>query len=169
LAFIRAQWECQIMTDGIYDPSDDGIDRDDATDLDQEFGSDDVDAVIDTSYSPPDRQPQNTRFGTTLAEEQQGESFDQRYAQELPDPNLASDLTLEDSDQDGDEVDQVDEDTLDEDDIAYGEVGSDRAGRLVAPDEGAHEDREKDLIGEDVGIDGGGASAEEAAVHVIPD
>ena len=42
-----------------------------------------------------------------------------------------------------------------------------RAGRLVAPDEGTGIDDEKDLVGEDVGIDGAGASAEEAAVHVI--
>jgi hypothetical protein len=42
-------------------------------------------------------------------------------------------------------------------------------GRLVAPDEGAHEDTEKDLVAEDVGIDGAAASAEEAAMHVVPE
>src|ERR1700733_404368 len=41
-----------------------------------------------------------------------------------------------------------------------------RAGRLVAEDEGAHPDTEPDLVAQDVGIDGGGAGAEEAAVHV---
>jgi len=40
---------------------------------------------------------------------------------------------------------------------------------LVAPDEGAHEDEEKDLVGDDVGIDGAGASAEEAAMHIVDD
>jgi len=157
------------MTESIYDPSDDGIERDDIVDLDQAFGDENVDAMYDTSYSPPDREPQNTKFGTTLEEEQQGESFEQRYAQELPDPNLASDLEGTDKDEDGDEVDQVDETTLDEEDLVYGEVGDQRAGRLVDPDEGAHEDREKDLVGDDVGIDAGAASAEEAAIHVIPD
>jgi hypothetical protein len=49
------------------------------------------------------------------------------------------------------------------------EVGADRAGRLMAPDEGAHEDIENDLLTHDVRIDGGAASAEEAAVHRIPD
>ncbi len=156
------------MTESIYDPSDDGIERDDIVDLDQAFGDDNVDAMYDTSYSPPDREPQNTRFGTTLEEEQRGESFEQRYAQEVPDPNLAGDLSGT-VDEDGDEADQVDENTLDREDLAYGEVGDERAGRLVDPDEGAHEDREKDLIGDDVGIDAGAASAEEAAVHVIPD
>jgi hypothetical protein len=42
-----------------------------------------------------------------------------------------------------------------------------RAGRLVAPDLGFGEDAEADLIAEDVGISGGAASAEEAAVHII--
>jgi hypothetical protein len=46
-------------------------------------------------------------------------------------------------------------------------VGEDRTGRLLAPDEGAHEDVEPDLVAEDEGIDGAGASAEEAAVHTI--
>jgi hypothetical protein len=39
----------------------------------------------------------------------------------------------------------------------------------VAQDEGLGEDLEQDSVAEDVGIDGAGASAEEAAVHVIPD
>lgn len=50
-----------------------------------------------------------------------------------------------------------------------GEVGGSRAGRLVDPNGGIGEDNESALIGEDVGIDGAGASAEEAAVHVVPD
>jgi hypothetical protein len=37
----------------------------------------------------------------------------------------------------------------------------------VAPDEGFGEDREGDLVGDDVGVDGAAASAEEAAVHVV--
>jgi Family of unknown function (DUF5709) len=49
------------------------------------------------------------------------------------------------------------------------EVGSARAGRLVAPDQGFGEDADADLVADDVGIDGGAASAEEAAVHIIDD
>jgi hypothetical protein len=37
----------------------------------------------------------------------------------------------------------------------------------VAEDEGAHEDIESELVADDVGISGAGASAEEAAVHII--
>ncbi len=42
-------------------------------------------------------------------------------------------------------------------------------GRLVADDEGAHPDAEADLVAHDAGIDGGAATAEEAAVHVVED
>lgn len=41
-----------------------------------------------------------------------------------------------------------------------------RAGRLVGPDEGVGPDEEADLVARDVGIDGGAATAEEAAVHI---
>ena len=51
----------------------------------------------------------------------------------------------------------------------HDEVGRARAGRLVAPDRGSGEDAEADLVADDVGIDGGAASAEEAAVHIIDD
>lgn len=44
-----------------------------------------------------------------------------------------------------------------------------RAGRLVAEDEGAHPDEEADLVARDAGIDGGAATAEEAAMHVVDD
>ena len=44
---------------------------------------------------------------------------------------------------------------------------TERAGRLVADDEGAHEDDEKQAWASDVGIDGAGASAEEAAMHIV--
>jgi hypothetical protein len=37
----------------------------------------------------------------------------------------------------------------------------------VAPDEGVHEDTEKDEIASDVGPAGYASSAEEAAVHII--
>ena len=50
-----------------------------------------------------------------------------------------------------------------------GEVGTERAGRLVDEDEGLGPDEEKDMVGDDVGIDGAGASAEEAAVHIVDD
>jgi hypothetical protein len=47
------------------------------------------------------------------------------------------------------------------------EVGRLRAGRLIAPDRGFGEDTEAELVAEDVGISGGAASAEEAAIHIV--
>ena len=44
-----------------------------------------------------------------------------------------------------------------------------RAGRLVAPDEGMYEDEDQAPLAYDVGIDGAGASAEEAAMHIEGD
>ena len=40
---------------------------------------------------------------------------------------------------------------------------------LVAEDEGAHPDEEADLVARDTGIDGGAATAEEAAMHIVDD
>ncbi|MYS49205.1 hypothetical protein GTW46_03850, partial [Streptomyces sp. SID6013] len=49
------------------------------------------------------------------------------------------------------------------------EAGTDRSGRLVAPDEGVRTDTTKETVAQDVGIDGGAAGAEEAAMHVVED
>jgi hypothetical protein len=43
-----------------------------------------------------------------------------------------------------------------------------RAGRLVAPDEGAHPDEEADAVAGEAGPDRGGYTAEEAAMRVEP-
>jgi hypothetical protein len=48
-----------------------------------------------------------------------------------------------------------------------GEVGTQRAGRLVDPDAGIGEDTEKDLVGDDVGLDDASSTAEEAAMHIV--
>lgn len=106
-----------------------------------------TDDVLDEGYSPPERYSAAESFGNTAQEQLEGETLDQRLAQE--EPELEVDL---------------DDDYLDD-----GEVGSVRAGRLVDPDEGMGEDVESEMIGSDVGIDGAGASAEEAAVHVVSD
>ena len=46
-------------------------------------------------------------------------------------------------------------------------VDLDRAGRLADPEQDGAMDRPDGLEGQDVGVDGGAASAEEAAVHVV--
>ncbi|WP_193613759.1 DUF5709 domain-containing protein [Nocardioides lijunqiniae] len=110
---------------------------------------------MDEGYSPPEKWSAAQGFGNTPLEESLGETLDQRVEQEVPEPDPYEQAELEAADLDRDVTDDT--------------VGEARAGRLVAPDEGAHEDVEKDLVAEDVGIDGAGAGAEEAAVHVIDD
>jgi hypothetical protein len=109
---------------------------------------------LDEGYSPPEKWSAGQGFGNTPLEEQLGETLDQRLQQEIPEPD-PYELAEQEVDPDEEDVDD--------------EVGDARAGRLVEPDEGVHVDQEKDLVAEDVGIDGAAASAEEAAVHVIPD
>ena len=105
---------------------------------------------LDEGYSPPEKWSVAEGFGNTPLEEELGETLDQRIAQEEPEPDPYEQAATESPDVDG-------------------EVGTLRAGRLVDEDEGLGPDEEKDLVGHDVGIDGAGASAEEAAVHIIDD
>jgi hypothetical protein len=102
-----------------------------------------VDDVLDEGYSPPERYSQLIREG-------EHETLDERLEEEIPEPDPYT----------SDDQDEI----LDD-----GEVGEERAGRLVDPNEGIGPDVEADLVGNDVGIDGGAASAEEAAVHIVND
>ena len=126
-----------------------------------------VDDLLDEGYSPPERPRGVDAFGTTLAEQRQGESIEQRLAHEEPDPANAFEDPLAESDMvGGDDMDAI---AAEGDFLGDGEVGSRRSGRLMAPDEGTHEDTESDMVADDMGIDGGGSSAEEAAMHIIED
>ena len=100
---------------------------------------------LDEGYSPPDREP--TVQVPTESEEEAGLSLDELLSAEEPDVGVGEENNLFSE---------------------YGdEVGGARAGRLVGADEGAYTDTDKDLWAGDIGIDGAGATAEEAAVHVI--
>ena len=126
-----------------------------------------VDDLLDEGYSPPERPRGVDAFGTTLAEQRQGESIEQRLAHEEPDPACAVEDPLADVDMvGGDDPDAI---AAEDDFLGDGEVGDQRSGRLMAPDQGAHEDTESDMVAQDVGIDGGGSSAEEAAMHIVED
>ena len=106
---------------------------------------------LDEGYSPPEKWSAGQGYGNTPLEESLGETLDQRVAQEVPEPDPYEQAELEAADLDADRTGEPDP----------------RAGRLVAPDEGVHEDTERDAVAQDVGIDGAAAGAEEAAVHVI--
>lgn len=132
----------------------DATSHDQSEDLDQMQPEDTlvdrgVDDVLDEGYSAPENWGPGEGYGTTAAETAEGESLDRRLRQEMPDPDPFADEYAPAPVGD--------------------EVGDERAGRLVAPDEGWAEDDEQALAGEDVGIDGAAASSEEAAVRVRED
>jgi hypothetical protein len=116
----------------------------DLEDYDVQDGSDSLDGdpgddPLDRGVAPPERWSAAMRYGTTAAEQEDGESLDQRLDEEEPDS-----LALDDD-------------------------PDPRAGRLVSKDETADASEEDDLEARDAGIDGGAATAEEAAVHVVDD
>ena len=104
------------MTEGVYEPGQDDLEDDGVLDSADSLVDRGVADVLDEGYVAPEGWSPGEGFGTTLAEERQGESLDQRLAQEVPD--------------------QTDEDPQE---FADG-IGDERAGRLVAPDEGSHPD-----------------------------
>jgi hypothetical protein len=149
------------MDDEMYDPSagieENDLEDDGTLDASDTLDGDPGDDPLDQGIVPPDRWSAGEGFGTTLAEERAGESLDQLLAEEEPDTDpyaesgAASDADL-----------PIDGPLADDEQEP-------RAGRLVAQDEGAHPDREPDLVARDAGIDGGAATAEEAAMHVLHD
>ena len=139
--------------------------RDASDTLDGAPGDDPLDRGVVT----PDRWSTAIRFGTTATEQQTGESLDQALAEEEPDVTL-------DSDDERDENVGPDENATDDDVRRYLlDDGPDpRAGRLVDEDEVYEEGGNylvayDDRVAHDAGIDGGGATAEEAAIHVVDD
>ncbi|MCQ9131462.1 MULTISPECIES: DUF5709 domain-containing protein [Streptomyces] len=145
------------MGDEVYQPDGSEVQDDvgllDASDtLDYRAG----DEALDEGYSPPEKPWAVEHTGVTASERLRGETLDERLAEETPDVAVPEGDGLGDAwDTDGELVDD--------------EVGDVRAGRLIAPDEGSHENTDYDMVAHDVGLDGAGASAEEAAMHVIPD
>jgi Family of unknown function (DUF5709) len=111
-----------------------------------------VDDALDEGYSPPEKP-------SVMLREGEHDSMDARLAEEEPEPDPYAEPEQEDNLTVRDELENLDD----------GEVGEQRAGRLVDPNLGIGPDNEKDLIGQDVGIDAGAASAEEAAIHIVPD
>lgn len=122
------------------------------------------DDPLDQGVIPPQRWSAAMRSGTTAAEQEAGESLDQLLAAEEPD-----DVPEVDDDRPGDIAGDQDAAEEDIDGLLLDDGPDPRAGRLVAEDQGAHSAEEADLVAYDAGIDGGAATAEEAAVHVVRD
>lgn len=128
-------------------------------------------------------------FGTTAEEQLQGESLDWRLTREEPDVSL-DELPFEGDEGLADEATSeeavaevgLDADVLDDENLndpfldspvsTFERLGADpqtggRVGRLVAPDDGGLFDDEADSIASDTGAGGGGAGAEETAIHEV--
>ncbi|PSK64409.1 hypothetical protein B0E53_03648 [Micromonospora sp. MH33] len=126
---------------------DDGV-----LDASDTLDDDRVDDPLDTGIVAADHWTAANRFGTTPAEERAGESLAQLLAQEEPD------------------LDPYAEVADDEDELTRrGYEREARTGRLVADDAGLGEDEQADSVAWDAGVDGGAASAEEAAMHLVDD
>ncbi|MDT0449693.1 DUF5709 domain-containing protein [Streptomyces hesseae] len=145
-----------VMGDEVYQPArSDRRDNPGDLDLQNALDGDLLDEVLDEGYSPPEKPLGVGHHGTTAREQRERESLDQRLAEEVPD------IAMPDGDGIGDQP-GGDGEPIDD------EVGDARAGRLTATID-AMPPRRNDVFARDVGIDGGAASAEEAAMHIVPD
>ncbi len=112
-----------------------------------------VDDALDEGYSPPEKP-------SVLLREGEHETLDERLSEEIPEPDPYVETEQEQGLNDG---------VSDESDFLDPQTGDERAGRLIDPNGGIGPDDEGDLIAFDAGIDAGAASAEEAAMHVVPE
>jgi hypothetical protein len=121
------------------------------------------DDPLDRGVVTPDRWSAGLRYA--LKGEEESESLDELLDEEEPDEDADSDEESWDENATDQDVTRFERD----------EVADARSGRLVSTDEvvdgGDDTSRtpEDELVARDAGIDGGAATAEEAAVHVIDD
>lgn len=140
--------------DDVYQPQEpEASDPADLLDVEDTLDTTGVTDVLEEGYSPPDRPWAVDDEGTTASEQHTGESLDSRLTREVPETPGASEDWI--GDLPGGEGEPYDT-----------EVGTDRAGRLT---QGGDGHVPSTLTAQDVGIDGAAASAEEAAMHVIPE
>jgi hypothetical protein len=134
----------------------DNIEDEGVLDGDETLDDNPVEDPLDVGIEPTEKWRAANRFGTTAEEMREGETLDERLSEEEPDIAL-----------DGDEgaAEDTDEDEL----TRRGYESDPRAGRLIAEDEGLGPDEEEESVAIDAGVDAGGASAEEAAVHLVDD
>ncbi|MGW1467231.1 DUF5709 domain-containing protein [Streptomyces sp. NPDC002308] len=140
--------------DDVYQPQpEQASDPDEQLDIEDTLVDSDLGDALDEGYSPPERPWAVEDVGTTASEQHDGESLDSRLSRELPE------VATSDGDGTGDLSGGEGEPWDDE-------VGTDRAGRITQQADGTVP---ATLTASDVGVDGAAASAEEAAMHVVPD
>jgi hypothetical protein len=124
----------------------------------------------------------SNRFGETAEEAREGESLDYRLSQEEPEVGAEDPIPAR-RDPNDETVDSSEQQALDADVWGASPTSDPKSpvslyddgqldydnpapvGRLVAPDEGYGFDDEGDSVASDAGASGGGASAEELAMH----
>ncbi|HXW86669.1 MAG TPA: DUF5709 domain-containing protein [Streptosporangiaceae bacterium] len=124
------------------------------------------DDPLDRGVATPERWSAAMKFGSTAAEQQSGRSLDQSLGREDPDENPATDVNYSDS---GDWDENATDDDIGR--LEHEDVPDPRTGRLVPADDDAvvYPGTEADAVARDAGIDSGGATAEEAAMHLLAD
>ena len=121
------------------------------------------DDPLDRGVVTPDRWSAGVQYA--LKGEEDSESLDELLAEEEPDDTVDGGEESWDENETGADVTRLERD----------DDPDPRAGRLAAAEADVYGDgdvravQDGELLGSDTGIDGGGASAEEAAVHVIDD
>jgi len=121
------------------------------------------DDPLDRGIVTPDRWSAGVQYA--LKGEEDSESLDELLAEEEPEDTVDNDEESWDENETGADVTRLERD----------DDPDPRAGRLAAVEADVYGDgdvravQDGELLGSDTGIDGGGASAEEAAVHVIDD
>lgn len=140
--------------DDVYQPQQpEASDPPDLLDAEDTLDDRGVADVLDEGYSAPERPWAVEDEGTTATEQHTGEGLEHRLTRELPEVTDSPGDGLGDkNDGDGELWDT--------------ELGTVRAGRLTRQ---LDIDEPDTMAAEDVGIDGAAASAEEAAVHVVPE
>ncbi|MER7757032.1 DUF5709 domain-containing protein [Kitasatospora sp. NPDC097643] len=141
-----------LMGDQVYQPDGSEV-QDDIGPLEPEDTLEDrgLDSALDEGYAPPERPLAVQRHGVTAAEQRTRQSLAQRLAEELPEVAEPEGDGIGDTwGTDGEPIDT--------------EAGETRTGRLTASS-----GTRSGVFAEDVGISGGAASAEEAAMHTTDD
>jgi hypothetical protein len=120
------------------------------------------DDPLDRGVITPERWSAAMKFGSTAAEQEAGQSLDELLSAEEPD--ISPEARVDGSADDG-----WDENATDDDIVRLArDAGPDpRTGRLTAAADGRIPIPSADHVAYDAGIDGGAATAEEAAVHLI--
>ncbi|CND73831.1 HNH endonuclease [Mycobacterium tuberculosis] len=127
------------------------------------------DDPLDRGVVPPQRWSTGIKYSTTTSGREEDDSLDRLSAAEEPD------VTDEFDDDEGEFP--WDENATEAEILRYADedLADPRAGRLVPASTDVYEEEDTylavrdELAARDEGIDGGGASAEEAAVHVVDD